>query len=124
MIEFLWQFNGLRVQAQQDSLSDVMVSVKYRLCCTDHYRSVYRYGEVDFAPADPDAFTPFDAVTEEAMIGFVEQTMGESLDAIKAEMIAEHSMPPVEDRPLPWLKAVDTGGYADFEDSAFSGGGS
>jgi hypothetical protein len=113
MIEFLWQFNGLRVQAQQDSLSDVMVSVKYRLCCTDRYRSAYRYGEVNFAPVNPDAFTAFDAVTEEAMIAFVEQTLGSDLDAIKAEMLAEHSASPVEDRLLPWLKASDSGDYTE-----------
>jgi hypothetical protein len=113
MPEFLWSFNSLQVQSTQGQLSDVMVSVKYRLCCTDRYRSVYRYGEVDFAPANPNAFTPFDAVTKEAMIAFVEQTLGSDLDAIKAAMLTEHSAPPVENRLLPWLKATDSGDYTE-----------
>jgi hypothetical protein len=113
MIEFLWQFSNLRVQAQQNDLADVMVSVKYRLCATDRYRSVYRYGDVDFAPADPENFTSISRVTEQSMIAFVEQTLADDLDTLKAEMLAEHSASPVDDRPLPWLNATNSGDYTE-----------
>jgi hypothetical protein len=122
MLEFLWRFNELRVQTQQGELSDVMVSVKYRLCCTDRHRSVYRYGEIDFAAADPDVFTQFDEVTEDGMIAFVEQTLGSDLDVLKDEMLAEHSAAPVENRPLPWMDPGAAGAYAEIRDSAFPGG--
>lgn len=102
MLTFIWQFSNLLVQQQQGDVPNAMVSVKYRLCATDRYRSVYRYGSVDFAPADPDVFTPYEDVTEETMISFAEQTLGDQLDIIKAEMIDEHGAPPVEERELPW----------------------
>lgn len=102
MLTFIWQFSNLLVQQQQGDVPNAMVSIKYRLCATDRYRSVYRYGSVDFAPVDPDVFIPYEDVTEEAMISFVEQTLGDQLDIIKAELANEHAGPVVEQRDLPW----------------------
>lgn len=108
MLKFIWDFNSLRIQQQQNDCCDVMVSVKYRLCATDRHRSVYRYGAINFAPADPDYFTPYNEITNETMIVFVEQTLGESLDALKSEMIAEHAESPIDIRPMPWESAEET----------------
>lgn len=107
MLDFIWDFNSLRVQQEQNDCCDVMVSVKYRLYATDRYRSVYRYGAIDFAPADPEHFTPYDEISKETMIAFAEQTIGESLDTLKAEMIAELAASPIDNRPLPWEVTKD-----------------
>ena len=102
MPNFIWSFSNLRVQALQGDLIDAVVSVNYRLCCTDRYKSVYRYGELTFAPADPENFTPFLEISEEGMAGFAEQTLGAELAVIQQELLAELAEPPIDVRPLPW----------------------
>jgi len=102
MPNFIWSFRSLRVQASQSNLDDVLVGVSYRLCCTDSYRSVYRYGELTFAPADPAVFTPFQEISQQDMAAFAEQTLGSELETIQQELIAELAAPPIDIRPLPW----------------------
>jgi hypothetical protein len=102
MPNFIWSFNNLRVQASQGDLSDAVVAVGYRLCCTDSYRSVYRYGELAFAPADPAVFTPFQEISQQDMAAFAEQTLGSELAVIQQELLAELAAPPIDVRPLPW----------------------
>ena len=99
---YSWTFKNLRVATKQGDLADVMVSVDYRIGYTaDRSRWVYHYDSVDFAPADPDAFTKFDSITEEQMISFVEQTLGDQLDEIKASLHQQFAFPVVK-RDLPW----------------------
>lgn len=99
---FIWSFSNLRVQVSQGNLVDVMVAVKYCLCCTDRYRSAYRYGELTFAPADPEDFTPFSEISQEVMTAFAEQILGDELETIKQELLTEQAAPPIDVRPLPW----------------------
>lgn len=102
MTEFIWSFSLLKVAQSQGDLADVVVGVRYRLCCTDSERAAYASGDVTFAPADPAAFVEFNAITKDAMIAFVEQSLGvDTLDAIKASLEQE-LLNPIEIKPLPW----------------------
>jgi hypothetical protein len=106
---YSWTFKNLRVAAQQGDLADVMVSVDYRIGYTaDRSRWVYHYGSVDFAPADPALFTEYASITEEQMIGFVEQTLGDELATIQTALQAEYANP-ITTRSLPWELALDFG---------------
>jgi hypothetical protein len=108
MPDFIWSFKNLRVQASQGTLTDVMVAVGYRLCCTDRYRAVYRYGDIDFAPANSEQFTPFEQISESVMVAFAEQALAAELDSIKQAMLSELSEPPIDIRPMPWESAKET----------------
>jgi len=104
---YSWIFKNPRVAAKQGDLDDVMISVDYRIGYTaDRSRWSYHYGSVDFAPADPSLFTDFDSITEEQMISFVEQTLGDELATIQAALQAEYANP-VTARSLPWEVALD-----------------
>lgn len=100
---YSWTFKNLRTIAAQDTLTDVAVSVDYRLAATTNKTTwAYHYGTIDFAPADPDAFIEFNAITKDDMISFVEQSLGSNaLDAIKADL-QQALTNPIELRSLPW----------------------
>jgi hypothetical protein len=99
---YSWTFKNLLVAPLHGDLTDVVLSVNYRLAYTrDESRWVYHSGVATFADPDPDAFTEFCAITEDCMISFVETTLGAELDAIKAALHGAYSNP-VEVRPLPW----------------------
>ena len=104
---YSWQFKNLRVAAQQGDLADVVVSVRYRIGYTaDRSRWSYYYGSVEFGPADPNAFTDFYKISEATMIAFVENSLGDELQAIQTELKASYDNP-VNEMPLPW-NDVDT----------------
>lgn len=87
----------------QDGLSDVIVSVDCRLALVTNDRVAYHRQPVQFAPADPTNFVPFDHITEEQMIAFVEQTLGDEMEAIKMQLADQLTAPLIASRQLPWL---------------------
>lgn len=102
-MNYQWSFSNLMVAAKQDNLSDVMVSVNFRLAAVNGPRAVYHKQLLNFSPADPDNFTEFDQVTEEAIIQFVEVTMGGQLDQIKQNLAEQLNESVITERSLPWL---------------------
>lgn len=99
---YSWTFKNLLVASQQGDLSEVVVSVDYRIgCTTTKQQWAYHRGSVSFAPADPDAFTAFDDITEDDMITFVEQALGDELAEIKAAL-EQQLLNPITPKPLPW----------------------
>lgn len=102
MTQFTWSFSALQAIKAQGDLSDVVVSVRYRLAAVENESAAYKSGTIDFAPADPDAFIEFNAITKDDMISFVEQSLGSNaLDAIKADL-HQALTNPIELRSLPW----------------------
>lgn len=107
MITYSWRFSQLKVAQSQGELSNVAHSIDYRLCRSDDNGNAYHYGTLEFAPADPEHFVPFDQVTESDMIAFAEATLGAELDVIKANL-GEQIANPVVEMPLPWLAAPES----------------
>lgn len=101
-MNYNWTFSDLMVTAQGD-LSNVVVSVNFRLGAVEGSRVAYHRQMVEFTLANPEDFVDFSAITESLMISFVEQSLGDELDAIKQQLADQLSAPPVESRPLPWL---------------------
>ena len=106
---YSWTFKNLRVVAARGTLTDVAVSVDYRLAATANKATwAYHYGAIDFAPADPGSFIEFNAITKDDMINFVEQSLGgDALDAIKAEL-QQALTNPIELKALPWESQNET----------------
>lgn len=87
----------------QGGLSEVIVSVDCRLGLVSDGRAAYHRQAVQFAPADPGDFVPFIHITEQQMIAFVEQALGDELEGIQAQLAEQLAAPVVESRQLPWL---------------------
>lgn len=106
---YSWTFKNLRTIAAKDTLTDVAISIDYRIAATANKTTwAYYYGTIVFAPADPDAFIEFNAITKDDMIAFVEQSLGSAaLDAIKAEL-QQALTNPTELKPLPWESRDET----------------
>lgn len=105
---YSWTFKNLLVASNQGDLTEAVVSVDYRIGYTaDRSRWVYHHGSVDFAPADPALFIEYEAITEDQMIGFVEQTLGDELAAIQSALQAEYANP-ITTRELPWESKLDS----------------
>jgi hypothetical protein len=103
-----WSFSNLKANPLEGGLTDVIVSVDYRIA---YYESgspkgSYFAGTAAFAPPDPDEFTDFNEISEAIMIAFVETSLGDELDTIQAELKAAYDNPVVE-MPLPWSNAGD-----------------
>jgi len=98
-----WSFSNLKVNPLEGGLTNVIVSVGYRMA---YYESgspkgSYSTGIATFAPPDPDAFTDFDQISEATMVEFVEASLVDEFDTIQAELKAAYDNP-VVGMPLPW----------------------
>lgn len=106
MITYSWRFSQLKVAQSQGELSNVAHSIDYRLCRSDDNGNAYHYGTLEFAPADPENFVPFEQLTEADMIAFAEATLGAELDTIKTTL-GELTANPITEMPLPWVETVE-----------------
>lgn len=107
MITYSWRFSQLKVAQSQGELSNVAHSIDYRLCRIEDSGIAYHYGTLEFAPADPENFVPFDQLTEADMIAFAEATLGAELDTIKTAL-GEQIANPIVEMPLPWVQTVES----------------
>jgi hypothetical protein len=91
---------------EADGETDVVFMVHWLLSGTDgtYAGSVYGTQSVSLDPAAP--FTPYAALTEAQVIGWVQGAMGEeqvaAYEANVAQQIADQINPPVITPPLPW----------------------
>lgn len=98
-----WSFSDLKVNPLEGDLTNVIVSVGYRIAYYEPGSSKCSYsgGTATFAPPDPEAFMDFSDITEAIMVEFVEASLGDEFDTIQAELKAAYDNPVIE-MPLPW----------------------
>lgn len=75
-IVYVWQFSSLNVKLKENDLSDVVYSVNWHLSGTEGAYSANVYGSCGVQPPQPDAFTPYDQLTEAQVQGWVETALG------------------------------------------------
>ena len=101
-----WTVAQLDAYPEYEGHSDVVLTVHWRLEGTDDEHSTGVYGSVGLT-LDPEAtYVPYADLTEEQVIGWVHEALGEdqvaSYEGIVANRIAELANPPVVTPPLPW----------------------
>jgi 3',5'-cyclic AMP phosphodiesterase CpdA len=101
-----WAVVQMDAYPEQDGETDVVFNVHWTLAGTNGTYSGYVYGSQSVT-VDPEApFTPYADLTEEQVIGWVKDALGEeqvaSLEANVAEQIANQVNPPVVTPALPW----------------------
>lgn len=101
-----WTISQLDAYPQYEGKVDVVFTAHWRLTGTDGEYTGSVYGSIGLT-LDPDApFTPYASLTQDQVIGWVKDAMGEeqvaSYEANVAQQIADQINPPVVTPVLPW----------------------
>lgn len=107
-VTYTWSVVQLDCYPQYDGETDVVFTVHWSLAGTDGTYTASAYGSQEVT-VDPDAtFTPYEKLTEDQVIGWVQGAMGKeevvSLEFNIAGQIDSLAHPPVVTPPLPWGK--------------------
>jgi hypothetical protein len=101
-----WTINQMDCYPEYEGEADVVFAVHWQLVATDGTYNGSAYGSIGLT-LDPDAeFVSFADLTEEQVIGWVQDALGEeqvaALEANVAKQIADQANPPVVSPTLPW----------------------
>lgn len=104
--EYTWVIAALECYPEHEGHSDVVFTAHWRLTGVDGEYTAGVYGSVGLT-LDPDApFTPFADLTQDQVVGWVKDALGEEqVAAYKANIdkqIADQANPPVVRPTLPW----------------------
>ena len=101
-----WGIEQMDCYPEVDGETDVVFTVHWTLTGSDGTYTGYVYGSQAVA-VDPEAsFTPYADLTQEQVIGWVKNAMGEEQVTVYEQNVAEQInnqiAPPVVTPPLPW----------------------
>lgn len=109
LITNTWAINQMDCYPEYEGEADVVFAVHWTLNATDGIYAAGAYGSIGVSLDEGSNFTPFADLTEEQVIGWVQDAMGEeqvdALEANLAKQIADQANPPVVAPPLPWAAA-------------------
>ena len=103
----VWNVVQMDAYPEYDGEQDVVFTVHWTLTDTDgdYTGSVYGSVGVTLDPESP--FTPYNELTLEQVVGWVQDALGAeqvaALEANVAQQIADQKNPPVVTPPLPWV---------------------
>ena len=102
----VWNVTQLDCYPQVDGETDVVFTVHFNLTGTDGDYTGYVYGTVGVTYNPEEPFVPYNELTLDQVIGWVQDALGEeqvaSLEANVAQQIENQKNPPVVSPPLPW----------------------
>jgi hypothetical protein len=106
-----WSVVQMDAYPELDGETDVVFTVHWTLDGTDGTYVGSVYGSVGVSLDEGATFTPYADLTEEQVIGWVQDAMGEeqvaSYEANVAQQIAEDIDAPVVTPPLPWVEGAE-----------------
>lgn len=76
MVNYAWVLGPLDVKLAKEGLANVVYNVNWRLVGTDGDYSAIVYGSCGVPAPSPDAFTPYDQLTEAQVQSWVEEVLG------------------------------------------------
>jgi hypothetical protein len=103
---YTWVISQLDCYPTQDNKTDVVFTVHWRRQATDGTYTADIYG-AQSVTLDPEApFTPYEDLTFDQVVGWLEDAMGEETLAAQVaaldQQIENQINPPVVSPPLPW----------------------
>ena len=109
LITNTWAVVQMDCYPEYEGEADVVFAVHWRLDATDGIYAAGAYGSIGVSLDEGSNFTPFADLTEEQVIGWVQDALGEeqvaALEANVAKQIADQASPPVVSPTLPWAAA-------------------
>lgn len=103
---YTWVIEAMDCVPQEDGQTDVVMTVHWRQNATDGTYNATVYSTVGLAYTAGSPFTPYADLTQQQVIGWVQDALGaEQCAQITANLdqqIANQINPPVVTPPLPW----------------------
>jgi hypothetical protein len=106
---FTWNLDSMEVAPQEGDLTDVVKIIHWYLLASDGVNSVSESSMVRFGEPDPDNFIPFNDLTKEEVLAWLEATI--NVDVIKASLeqrLATLALPPLSYKRAPWAPNTDS----------------
>lgn len=104
----IWTITSMTVKTQEAGFSDVVYMVNWLAVDSDGVNEARMGGDTE-VPAPEGTFTPYDQLTEQQVLGWVWEILGdETRYAIETDLNAQivyMQIPPVAVLPLPWADA-------------------
>ena len=111
-VSYTWRIERLDAAPFVGELTDVVRKIHWRLFATDGTNSTDTYVEVPLGSANPEEFTPYQELTEEAVLTWLEAAIdsraGEDEPSVNqlrsslASILAAKRTPTIVPMPLPW----------------------
>lgn len=102
-ISFTWSINELECRPEVDGKKDFVVVARWQCLGVDEPYRANRHGVCEFSVEDGAAFTPYEALTEQQVLGWVwAKDSKEVVENWIAEAVAAQKNPPAVAQPLPW----------------------
>ena len=114
-VTYNWVVEQMSCYPEVDGKQDVVFSVAWRLFGTEVVGEVTYtatvYGTVGINTADLETFTPYDELTQEQVVGWVQDALGAEqvaeYETNVANQIANQVTPKVVNPPLPWVQPAE-----------------
>ena len=110
-VNYVWGVSQLDAYPQHDGETDVVFTVHFNLTGTDGDYTGYVYGTVGVTYNPEEPFVPYNELTLEQVIGWVQDALGAeqvaAYEANVAQQIADQQNPPVVSLPLPWASSEE-----------------
>lgn len=108
-VAFAWKIERLECRPRVGGLENVVGRVHWRLFGHEGGIQESIYGLAEIEVDEDAAFTPFDRLTEEAVVAWVQDKLGtQAVDGYKtslAQAVDARLDPPMIPKPLPWVAA-------------------
>lgn len=107
MNTYLWSISALDCKPEEDGYKDCVITAHWRVDATDGIYTAGVYGTQSFSLNTEGDFTPFEDLTQEQVVTWVQESMG--IDAVTAlqenldKQIDDQIDPPIITPPLPWV---------------------
>lgn len=107
-IKFNWEILSSSIAPSEDGLIKVIKSVKAKLYgCDENGFNSFFITQIDFESPNPSSYTPWDSVSEDVVIGWIESILDpRTVNAIEEQIISDINnsifMNKIENYPLPW----------------------
>jgi hypothetical protein len=109
MTTYNWSIQSMTCMAQDGGNTDVVYCVGYSLTAANDDGSASASGTVGI-PLSSDTFTPYDQLTQDQVVGWVQAALGAEqvtgLQDALANQIAEKKNPLTTVSSLPWVNAT------------------
>ena len=106
---YQWNIQAMDCVPQEDGHTDVVVVAHWNVSATDGTYTSSAYGTQSFTLEQGGSFTPYADLTQEQVVGWVQEAMG--IDAVTKlqenldKQIENQINPPIVTLPLPWIPA-------------------
>jgi hypothetical protein len=81
-----------------------VVTVHYNVSATDGTYSASTYGTITYQEQPGETFVPYDQLTEEIVVGWVKESLGEATVEASLQSQIDAQINPVQQSGLPWSK--------------------